>query len=133
MKPTKWPGNWKVACQSCGFWFPSSEIKRRWDGLLVCAKDWETRHPQTLIQIRSETAVPAFVSKDANPDDFVEVCSMWSSSGYADFGTADCAQADNSPGLQLLYDTFQPGARAGLAIAGFSVAGWDSIYPANPY
>jgi hypothetical protein len=96
MKPTKWPGNWKVACQSCGFWFPSGEIRRRWDGLLVCDKDYETRHPQTLIQIRAETAVPAFVSKDANPDEYVEVCYIEDSSCYADMCTADCARADNT-------------------------------------
>lgn len=96
MKKTSWPGNWKVACHVCGFWFPSSEIKRRWDGVLVCDKDFETRHPQTLIKIRGESAVPSFVSKDADPDEFVQVCDIVSSSAYADMGTADCMQADNT-------------------------------------
>lgn len=70
-KKGKWPGTWAVICQSCGFRFPSNEIKQRWDGLLVCDKDFEPRHPQTLIRIPTETAVPTFVSK---PEDvYVEV------------------------------------------------------------
>lgn len=105
MKKTKWPGNWKVTCQSCGFWFPSGEIKRRWDGLLVCKDDWETRHPQTLIKIRGETAVPDFVSKDPSPDNFVFLCTIQGSSAYADMAEADCARADNTAySYQTLLD-----------------------------
>ncbi len=98
MRKAKWPGNWKVACHVCGFWFPSEDIVKRWDGLFVCHKDWEPRHPQTLIKIRSESAVPAFVSKDASPDQFVTgaICNITTMSGYADLGVADCAKADGT-------------------------------------
>lgn len=95
MKKTTWPGNWKVACHVCGMWFPSGEIKKRWDGLLVCHKDWETRHPQTLIKVREEKAVPAFVSRDPT-DNFTLVCDINSSSAYADMAVSDCAKADNT-------------------------------------
>ena len=95
MKKTKWPGNWKVACHVCGFWFPSSEIKRRWDGVLTCEKDWETRHPQTLLKVREETAVPTFVSKDSSPDNFINYCSVENQSCYAGLATAGCAKANN--------------------------------------
>lgn len=93
MKKTKWPGNWKVSCQRCGFWFPSSEIKKEWTGLLVCEACWEPKHPQLMIKIQAETSVPAFVSKDGT-DTFVFYCSIEGSSGYADLGQADCARAD---------------------------------------
>ena len=93
MKNTKWPGNWKVACHVCGFWYPSGEIQKRWDGLLVCPKDYETRHPQTLIKIRPETAVPTFVSKDASPDTYVTYCDIITSSPYAGLGVAGCMRA----------------------------------------
>lgn len=96
MKQTKWPGNWKVACMVCGMWYPSSEIQTRWDGVLTCKKDWETRHPQTMIKIHGEKAVPDFVNKDSSPDTFVLVCDIVSSSAYADYGTADCSRADNT-------------------------------------
>lgn len=93
MKKTTWPGNWKCACHVCGFWYPSSEIKKRWDGALVCPKDYETRHPQTLIKVRGERAFPSFVSKDASPDTEVFFCTIQSASGYAGMGTAGCMQA----------------------------------------
>lgn len=110
MKNTKWPGNWKVTCHVCGFWYPSSEIRRRWDGLLVCGDDWETRHPQTLIKVHGETAVPDFVSKDASPDTFQGSCDIVSSSGYAGLGQAGCMQAGNNTyPYSLLYDLFLNG------------------------
>lgn len=96
MKKTTWPGNWKVTCHVCGFWYPSSEIKKRWDGVLCCPKDWETRHPQTLIKIRGERAFPSFASKDASPDPELDVCYLDGSSGYAGLGQAGCMQAGNT-------------------------------------
>lgn len=39
------PGDWKANCDVCGFTFKASELKDRWDGLKVCDKDWEARHP----------------------------------------------------------------------------------------
>jgi hypothetical protein len=95
MKKTTWPGNWKVSCDVCGFWFPSSDIKKRWDGLMVCAKDWEERHPSTLYKYHDHPSVPSFVRKDA-PDTFIQFCTIESSSCYADMATSDCAKADNT-------------------------------------
>lgn len=96
MKKVGWPGKgWKVTCHRCGFWFPSTEIKKDWTGLLVCPPCWETRHPQTLIKVYGEAAFPTFVSKDA-PDTFVTYCDLATSSAYADMGTADCMKADNT-------------------------------------
>lgn len=95
MKKTTWPGNWKISCQRCGFWYPSSEIQKEWTGLLVCGGCWETRHEQTLIQVREETAVPSFVSKDSSPDTFIATCSIVDSSNIADLATADCARASS--------------------------------------
>lgn len=90
MKKTRWPGNWKVTCHVCGFWYPSSEIKKRWDGLFVCNKDWEVRHPQTLIKVRGERAFPDFVSKDASPDKEVFFCDIFKSSPYVSMATIGC-------------------------------------------
>ena len=35
---------WLVECEVCGFRCKNTEIKKRWDGRLVCEKDWEPRH-----------------------------------------------------------------------------------------
>lgn len=95
MKRVGWPGKgWKATCHRCGFWYPSTEIKKEWTGLLVCPPCWEPRHEQTLIKIRGEQAFPDFVSKDG-PDTFLGLCDVATRSAYADLGTADCMQADN--------------------------------------
>lgn len=44
------PGDWKANCDVCGFTFKASELKDRWDGLKVCDKDWEQRHPMDFIK-----------------------------------------------------------------------------------
>ena len=100
MKRIGWPGKgWKLSCHRCGFWFPSTEIKKEWSGLLVCIKCWEPRHEQTLIKVHGESAFPDIVSKDTNT--YLLVCTVVTSSGYADMGTADCMKADNS---SISYD-----------------------------
>ena len=96
MKKTSWPGNWKFACHRCGFWYPSSEIKKEWTGVMACRSCFETKHPQLTIRVREETAVPSYVSKDVDPSTFINVCDINTSSCYADMCTADCAQADNT-------------------------------------
>jgi hypothetical protein len=95
MKKTTWPGNWKVTCQVCGFQYPSGEIKKRWDGLLVCAKDHEPRHPQTLIRVPRESDPPPFTT-GKEVDTYLLVCDIGGSSGYASLATTDCARADNT-------------------------------------
>lgn len=90
----KWPGTWAVYCDVCGFRFPSDKLRKRWDGVMACEKDWETRHPQTLIKVRGERAVPTYTRN--NPVVFLQTCDIITSSCYADLATADCAKADNT-------------------------------------
>lgn len=52
-------GNWNALCDVCGFKFKASELRRRWDGFMCCASDWEQRHPQDLIRLKPDKqAVP---------------------------------------------------------------------------
>src|SRR3990167_10513331 len=44
------PGDWNAICDVCGFKFKASQLRKRWDGLMVCDIDWESRHPQELIR-----------------------------------------------------------------------------------
>lgn len=93
MKKIGWPGHgWKFTCHVCGMWYPSTEIQKRWDGLMVCPKDYETRHPQTLIKVRGERAFPDYVSKDGTDQD-VFFCDIFRASSYAGMAAAGCAQA----------------------------------------
>lgn len=38
-------GQYNVQCDVCGIEYKSGQIKKRWDGLMVCKRDWEERHP----------------------------------------------------------------------------------------
>ena len=104
MRKARWPGEWQAACQVCGWVFPSGDIKRRWDGLLVCKQDYETRHPQDMIKVRGERHFPSFISPEPS-EIYQGVCSIVTSSSYADLGTADCMQASvTTYSYTMLYD-----------------------------
>jgi len=47
-------GDSNSICDSCGFKFKHSQLRKRWDGAMVCSKDFELRHPQDTIKIRPE-------------------------------------------------------------------------------
>jgi hypothetical protein len=65
---------------------------------MACSKDWETRHPQTLIKIRGEKAVPTYTRRNGETN--VLVCDIVSSSGYTGLGVAGCMKAGN---IQFSY------------------------------
>ena len=116
-----WPGNWKVVCDVCGVQFPSSKIKKRWDGLMVCEHDWETRHPQTLYRYHVHTSVPDFIRKEYQAGETLLVCDAYSILPRADFGTAGCAI------VGIIYaadvDQFKSSGIPAWAIAGIAIAG----------
>lgn len=96
----RWPGTWKAVCDSCGFEFPSDELRERWDGFMVCKDDYETKHPQLEIRAKPERiAVPW--TRPPGEDTFIHFCDIISSSAYAGLGTADCMRADNT---QFTYE-----------------------------
>ena len=47
-------GDWNALCDVCGFKFKASELRKRWDNLRVCEKDWELRHPQDFLKSRRD-------------------------------------------------------------------------------
>lgn len=52
-------GEWNVLCDSCGRKFKASELKKRWDGFMVCAEDWEPRHIADFIKApKGEKPIP---------------------------------------------------------------------------
>lgn len=85
-------GSWNIICDVCGFKHKAEEIRKRWDGLLVCKEDFEQDHPQKYLRVR-ETGQAVPYIREPN-DTFIYVCSLWSASGYADLAEADCARAD---------------------------------------
>lgn len=47
-------GDWLAICDSCGRKFKASQLKERWDGLMVCKEDFELRHPQDFVKTKND-------------------------------------------------------------------------------
>jgi hypothetical protein len=48
------PGDHWVECELCAKKLRRSKAKLRWDGLVVCADDWEPRHPQDYVRTKTD-------------------------------------------------------------------------------
>lgn len=91
------PGRWSAICDVCGFRFHSNELRDRWDGLKVCEKDWEPRHPQDFLRAKKETISPPWVRPEvADTFNNAPTCFLWTESSYAGLGTAGCMKAGNT-------------------------------------
>ena len=51
-------GEWNAICDRCGFQYKSGDLRREWDGLMVCRSCWEPRHPQDFIKAIPEKVIP---------------------------------------------------------------------------
>lgn len=60
-------GHWLVSCDECGWTYYNDQMRKRWDGALVCEKDWEPRHPQDYVHAKSDGRPPT----DTRPDNAV--------------------------------------------------------------
>jgi len=68
------PGDNYVLCDVCGSKLHASQTSSRWDGLQVCRKDWEARHPQDYVRGRRDKQAPEVVRSEpadrfVNPGD----------------------------------------------------------------
>jgi hypothetical protein len=88
-------GTWNVICDVCGVQFKSDQVRKRWDGLIVCQGDFEHDHPQKHLRINEDKQAVAFVRSEPE-DNFIDVCYLWERSAYADLATADCAIVGNT-------------------------------------
>lgn len=92
-------GDHNAICDRCGQKYKASSLRKTWDGLWVCQKDWEPRHPQELIRaIKDDPSVPW--SRPEAQDQFIQVITIFSRS-----------------------------AVAGLAVAGLAISGKDQYMP----
>lgn len=96
-------------CDVCGFKYPAGTLLKRWDGLMVCKRDWEPRHPQDMPQPIRPERPPAWTRPEA-ADTFASVSFAFAVEGenvmgsfcQADFAAADYAEVDNINGGLVL-------------------------------
>lgn len=93
-------GDWNAICDVCSFKFKASQLTQRWDGLMVCSKDWETRHPQELIRPIPDQQKLPWTRPEPNDLTTSGVCTGFTRQAVADYGTADCALAGCDLGLR---------------------------------
>ena len=65
-------GDHNAFCDVCGFKYKASELRKRWDNMMVCAEDWEVRHPQDFIKGIKERPAPPW-SRPRGTDVFITV------------------------------------------------------------
>lgn len=127
----KW-GDWNAICDVCGFRCKASEMKKRWDGLMVCPQDYELRQPQDFLRVRGDQ--PAVPWTRPEPQDiFVgPACFVWSQSGYANLGEAGCMQAGNgvNTSINLWFMKWPFNVPSSMTetqfsgIPGYAIPGW---------
>ncbi len=68
------PGNYWTVCDRCGMDFRIDEMRTTWEGLLVCADDWEPRHPQEYVRAVADQVAPdGEVRPPPAQDTFIQV------------------------------------------------------------
>lgn len=58
-------GDWNALCDRCGFKYKASELRKTWDGLYVCKKDWEPRNQQDFVRAIEDNSRPSFVRSES--------------------------------------------------------------------
>ena len=115
-------GKWLCICDQCGRQYKDSELRLRWDGLMVCAGDYEPRQPQDFVRAVADIQAPPW-TRPEQQDVFLFVCTPITSQGIADYGQADCARAGMDNGFRPACTMGGSIAIPPEAIAGCCVAG----------
>ena len=81
-------GSWNAICDQCGVKRKSSQLTKRWDGLIVCKTEvrpgcYETRHPQDFVRTVVDDQHVAF-SRPEPADQFTSVTYVDRSVGVQD-------------------------------------------------
>lgn len=61
---------YKALCDVCKFEYWNYELRQRWDGPMVCPKDWEARHPMDFYRAIDDTHKLPFIRSDQGDTNF---------------------------------------------------------------
>lgn len=86
--------NWAV-CDVCGREFLASTLMKRWDGLVVCADDWEPRHPQEFVRaVKEDSRAKGYIRLEPAEEWHLPTCNSENRVAIAGVGIAGCMVAD---------------------------------------
>ena len=69
-------GSYNAVCDGCGFKFKAEELKMRWDGFMMCKKDWNPRQPQDFVRGIEDPQAPPWTRTEP-VDQFVPFNSVF--------------------------------------------------------
>jgi len=82
--------DWLALCDDCGKKYKASQLRKRWDNLVVCEICYEERQPQDFVRgMVDKIAVPW--SRPEPSDQFAAYCTCEGMSGVAGYSMAGCA------------------------------------------
>lgn len=82
-------GDWNAICDRCGFKFKASELRKTWQGFMVCRKDWEERQPQDFVKGVPDIQTPPWTRPPAG-DIFVTFCTPNSRTAIPGYAIPGC-------------------------------------------
>ena len=86
-------GDYNAICDVCGFKYMASQLRKRWDNLMVCEGDFEPRQPQDFVRgVADNMSVPW--SRPENADIFIGFCNPAGMSAWPGTATPGCAKPD---------------------------------------
>lgn len=121
MKTTHIPGKWIAICDVCGLRFYNTELKKDWRDLMVCAEDFELRHPQDFLKVRPDHQNVPWVRPEGMDVFLHDACTITGLSSIANLAVAGCSIA----GRLFTGDWTRPPptpAIAGIAISGNTIS-----------
>lgn len=82
-------GSWNALCDRCGKKFKASMLRKDWQGLYVCERDWEPRHPQDFVRgVQDVQTVPW--SRSPPADVFIAFCDINGQSAIPGYAIPGC-------------------------------------------
>jgi hypothetical protein len=92
----------KAVCDVCGFVYRWDELMLRWDNLMVCEADYETRNPQDFVRAVPDgkplpwsRPPPEDVELVIDYIDTVDSCTAMGMLAHVGFATVGCVRVDN--------------------------------------
>lgn len=61
--------DYNAICDGCGRKMKASQLRKRWDGLMMCREDWEPRHPMDFYKTRNDSHKLPWTRPDSNGED----------------------------------------------------------------
>lgn len=86
-------GDYNCICDSCGRKFKASTMRKRWDGMFVCKEDFEPKHPQLSLKVRSDKQSVPIARPEPIQDIFIDICNIVNRQGIAGISVCGCAIA----------------------------------------